>query len=375
MDDPNMTMEEYIKFEEEKACRRGRVFNWQNATYGKIRVNDGLYVLGSVEAEFPAIVIDDTVTPQDALLCKSQVMSGYDEEEQNILYFNDKFPFNIIRPDDLKSEKEKNDNDVDIIHSSKGNEITHMTNKHMDTSCDKIDKIFNEESLILELNVDIVTWTYLFDGMLLCFIMNLYVPFGISFDPKRYYKDGNCAIMLQRLRYQGLEYTEEDITDFEERMRMEHRDDAGVVLFTSRAWGRLFDTRGPLVRELILEFLSMLRFGERIGDETFASNEGTQVLAWEESWAPKRIRVCFLEDEHGSHFWSDSLFARLGRSIGGAAGLICSKFDDTWPGWPWTNRPPKACGWVPLLSSLVATTPATGSWLAKTSTDDGQTRG
>ncbi|GKG09818.1 hypothetical protein Tco_0338564, partial [Tanacetum coccineum] len=37
------------------------------------------------------------------------------------------------------------------------------------------------------------------------------------------------------LRYQGLEYTAEDIADFEERMRMEHRDDAGVVVFTSRA--------------------------------------------------------------------------------------------------------------------------------------------
>ncbi|GKE90350.1 hypothetical protein Tco_1567825 [Tanacetum coccineum] len=47
------------------------------------------------------------------------------------------------------------------------------------------------------------------------------------------------------------------------RMVMEHRDDAGVVVFTSRAWGRLFDTRGPLVRELILVFLSTLRFGER----------------------------------------------------------------------------------------------------------------
>ncbi|GJX13077.1 retrovirus-related pol polyprotein from transposon TNT 1-94 [Tanacetum coccineum] len=62
MNDPNMTMEEYIKFEEVKACRRGRVFNWQTATYGKIRFDDGLYELGSVEAEFPAIVIDDTVT-------------------------------------------------------------------------------------------------------------------------------------------------------------------------------------------------------------------------------------------------------------------------------------------------------------------------
>ncbi|GJY83356.1 hypothetical protein Tco_0496732, partial [Tanacetum coccineum] len=46
------------------------------------------------------------------------------------------------------------------------------------------------------------------------------------------------------------------------RMVMEHRDDVGVVVFISQAWGRLFDTKGPLVRELILEFLSTLRFGE-----------------------------------------------------------------------------------------------------------------
>ncbi|GKD30115.1 hypothetical protein Tco_1240893 [Tanacetum coccineum] len=48
------------------------------------------------------------------------------------------------------------------------------------------------------------------------------------------------------------------------RMVMEHHDDAGVVVFTSRAWGRLFNTRGPLVRELVLEFFSTLRFGEFI---------------------------------------------------------------------------------------------------------------
>ncbi|GKA49644.1 hypothetical protein Tco_0742717 [Tanacetum coccineum] len=278
MDDPNMTMEEYIKFEEEKARRRGRVFNWQTATYGKIRVDDGLYDLRSVEAEFLAIVIDDTITPQDALPCKSQVstlvndeidfrisfdesddedytiicnvnlfsykmisvnilktdsendnekadefnnetsVSEYDEEEQKNLYFNDIFPFNIIRPDDLTSEKDKNDNDVDIIHSSEGNEITHRTNKLMDTSCDKIDKNFNEECLVLELNVNIITWTYIFDGMLLCFIMNLYVPFGIPFDPKRYYKDGDRAIMLRKPRYKGLEYSDADIADFEARL-------------------------------------------------------------------------------------------------------------------------------------------------------------
>ncbi|GKB61754.1 hypothetical protein Tco_0917940, partial [Tanacetum coccineum] len=55
MDDPNMTMEEYIKFEEEKARRHGRVFDWKTATYRKIRVDDDLYDLRSMEAEFPVI--------------------------------------------------------------------------------------------------------------------------------------------------------------------------------------------------------------------------------------------------------------------------------------------------------------------------------
>ncbi|GKE48291.1 hypothetical protein Tco_1479549 [Tanacetum coccineum] len=47
-------------------------------------------------------------------------------------------------------------------------------------------------------------------------------------------------------RYHGLEYSNQDIVDFEERMRMEHRDGDGVVVFTSQAWGRVFETRGPL---------------------------------------------------------------------------------------------------------------------------------
>ncbi|GJR76756.1 hypothetical protein Tco_0089121 [Tanacetum coccineum] len=227
MDNPNMTMEEYIKLEEEKARRRGRVFNWQTATYGKIKVDDNLHDLSSVEVEFPAIIINDAFAPQEALQCKSQVstpvnnkidfrisfdesddedyiiicdknsfsykmisvndlktdsendnekvmpsipspepaiscfddldffkefengfpaivyndaqtskadlltepilspqhidefnlndetsVSEYDEEGHNILYFNDIFPFNIIRPDDLKLKKDNNDNDI-----------------------------------------------------------------------------------------------------------------------------------------------------------------------------------------------------------------------------------------------------------------------
>ncbi|GKA55754.1 hypothetical protein Tco_0754826 [Tanacetum coccineum] len=153
MDDPNMTMDEYIKLEEEKSRRRGRVFNWRTATYGKIK---------------------------DALPCKSQVSTPV----------NDDIDFRI-------SFDEFDDKDYTIIYMA-----------------------------------------------------------PLPPREQRY----------PFLRYQGLEYTDADIANFEERMRMELRDDAGVVVFTSRAWGRLFDTRGPLVRELILEFLSTLRFGEVLLD-------------------------------------------------------------------------------------------------------------
>nr|GEZ62134.1 hypothetical protein [Tanacetum cinerariifolium] len=119
--------------------------------------------------------------------------------------------------------------------------------------------------------------------MLFYLIMNLYVPFGIPFDPKRYYKDGIYTRMLQRPRYGTLTTTLERIHDrdmhrvrvvdfqgllelmrdvLDAMMRMEHCDDGGVVVFTSRARRRLFDIRGPLVKELILEFLSILRFAE-----------------------------------------------------------------------------------------------------------------
>nr|GFB99785.1 hypothetical protein [Tanacetum cinerariifolium] len=33
MDDPDTTMEEYIRIEEERARKRGKVYNWESATY------------------------------------------------------------------------------------------------------------------------------------------------------------------------------------------------------------------------------------------------------------------------------------------------------------------------------------------------------
>ncbi|GKA95867.1 hypothetical protein Tco_0817962 [Tanacetum coccineum] len=80
MDDPSITMEEYIMFEEEKAHKRGKVFNWQTATYGKIRVDDDLHDLSSLEGEFPVIVINDAFVPHDTFQYKYQVSTPINDE-------------------------------------------------------------------------------------------------------------------------------------------------------------------------------------------------------------------------------------------------------------------------------------------------------
>ncbi|GJS04709.1 hypothetical protein Tco_0321217 [Tanacetum coccineum] len=81
------------------------------------------------EREFPAIVYNDgltsnldfltepTVSPQhiDEFNLKDETsLSECDEEEQNVLHFNDLFPFNLIYPDDLKSDKDNDNNKIDI---------------------------------------------------------------------------------------------------------------------------------------------------------------------------------------------------------------------------------------------------------------------
>ncbi|GKB81898.1 hypothetical protein Tco_0948793 [Tanacetum coccineum] len=257
MDDPNLTMEEYIRLEEEKASIHGKVFNLQTATYGRIRVNDDLYDLSSVETEFLAIVVNDDFATQDALSCNSQVstivndeidfrisfdesddedytiiynansfsykmisvndlkmdsendyekvmpsipslepaiscfddldffndfenkfpaivyndaqksksdlftepisnpyhidefilndkssLSKNDEDEQNILYFNDLFPFKVVCSDELNSEKDNDSNEIDIIQPFEDNENTHGSTKLFGTSHDKNTKDF-----------------------------------------------------------------------------------------------------------------------------------------------------------------------------------------------------------------------------------------
>ncbi|GJU63697.1 retrovirus-related pol polyprotein from transposon TNT 1-94 [Tanacetum coccineum] len=209
MDDPNITMEEYIRLEEEKARRRGKVYNWETATYvfndtltseaalsceptvsslnndeidfrisfdesdnedctvifdkksfsyKIIYVNglktdlendndkvdmpcflsleptvsyfDDLDFFKDYENKFPAIVYNDALTSKLDFLTEPSVspqhidefdlkdetsLSECDEEEHNILYFNDLFSFNVIYPNDSKSNKDNDNKDISVI--------------------------------------------------------------------------------------------------------------------------------------------------------------------------------------------------------------------------------------------------------------------
>ncbi|GJR60172.1 hypothetical protein Tco_1502334 [Tanacetum coccineum] len=358
MDDPSMTMKEYIKFEEEKARKCRKVFNWQTTTYGKIRVDDDLHDLSSVEAEFPAIVINDAFAPHDTFQCKSRVstpindefnfrisfdesdnedytiicdtnsfsykmifvnnlktdskndyekvmpsipspkpaiscfddldffndfenefpaivyndaqtskldlltepilspqhidefndktsLSEYDEEEQNVLYFNDLFPFNVIYPNDSKSDKDNDDDKIDIEYSLE------------DLSVKPLPDL---------INTDVGAYAHRSNKLL---------ETNMALPPRE-----------QRhrfLRYEGLEYPDTNIVDFEgrlarihirevhrvlvfdfkglsdlmakgltARMMMEHRDEAGVSVFTTPSYTVTMDPILRLCHRLIL---------------------------------------------------------------------------------------------------------------------------
>ncbi|GJR93845.1 hypothetical protein Tco_0266019 [Tanacetum coccineum] len=116
-------MEEYIRHEEEKARRRGKVYNWETATYGKIWYDEDIHDLRSVETEFPPIVFNDSLTSEVTLTCEPMVsplnnnkidfrilFDESDNEDYTVIYDKNSFSYKIISVNDLKTDSE-NDND------------------------------------------------------------------------------------------------------------------------------------------------------------------------------------------------------------------------------------------------------------------------
>ncbi|GKC14957.1 hypothetical protein Tco_1011739 [Tanacetum coccineum] len=177
MNKPNITMEEYIRLEEERAQRRGETFNWQTATFGNVRDYDEeecfidfktkfpaivlgnknvvpsqssviLHcettqgtTMGEYEAEkedsetnFPAIVLDNTSTalsyePTVSPLNESKIdfrilFDESDDEEYTAIFDENSFSYKIISVDYLKTDSE-NDNNEDSLPSSPEPTISH----------------------------------------------------------------------------------------------------------------------------------------------------------------------------------------------------------------------------------------------------------
>nr|GEU52550.1 hypothetical protein [Tanacetum cinerariifolium] len=80
MEDPNITMEEYILLEEEKAHRCGQKFNWETATYGKVMYFEDINYFKDFENQFlPNVYIV-------ALTSKPEVSSDFKNEFLAIVY-------------------------------------------------------------------------------------------------------------------------------------------------------------------------------------------------------------------------------------------------------------------------------------------------
>ncbi|GJU25840.1 hypothetical protein Tco_1164461 [Tanacetum coccineum] len=61
MDNPNLIVEEYVELEAKKARRHGQTFNWEAATYGKVRYREDVNYFKDFETDFPAIVYEDAL--------------------------------------------------------------------------------------------------------------------------------------------------------------------------------------------------------------------------------------------------------------------------------------------------------------------------
>ncbi|GJY74796.1 hypothetical protein Tco_0479227 [Tanacetum coccineum] len=128
MDDSNITMEEYIRLEEEKAQRHGRTFDWQNASFGKVKYyEDGDDCFTNFETEFLAIVFSDSLTFDASLSCEPTVSPlneneinfriSFDEsndEDYTVIFDENSFSYKIIYVDNLKTDSENDNDKVDM---------------------------------------------------------------------------------------------------------------------------------------------------------------------------------------------------------------------------------------------------------------------
>ncbi|GJX96130.1 hypothetical protein Tco_0351928 [Tanacetum coccineum] len=196
MDDPNITMKEYIRLQEEKDLSHGETFDWQTAKYGKMEYcenKDDSFT--NLKTEYPAIVFDDTSNV--ALLCEHAV-SPLD---------NNEIDFNI-------SFDESDDEDYMAMGQTDMAPLPHRDLRHL--------------------------WLrYQVDGY----------DEGIVHSYEQRLKTiwGRAVNRVHVLDFAGL--TDEMRQTLGDRLSMIYTRDDEQALFTSHAWRRLFEVRAPLLGE------------------------------------------------------------------------------------------------------------------------------
>nr|GFA60832.1 hypothetical protein [Tanacetum cinerariifolium] len=97
MDDPNITMEEYIQLMADKARGRDHTFNWETATYNKEYCDD-LDSFTDFETNFLATIYND------APASTRNVSFRPTDEDYDFIYNEDSSSYKLIPVNDLKSE-------------------------------------------------------------------------------------------------------------------------------------------------------------------------------------------------------------------------------------------------------------------------------
>ncbi|GKF22685.1 hypothetical protein Tco_0075007, partial [Tanacetum coccineum] len=129
MDNPDITMEEYIELEVENARRHGQTFNWETATYGKVRYHEDIDYFKDFETDFLAIVFNDplatghkissepTVSPHrdDRIDFDFKISFDESDDEDYIVSYDKKsFSYKLTSVNDLKTDSENDNDEVNI---------------------------------------------------------------------------------------------------------------------------------------------------------------------------------------------------------------------------------------------------------------------
>nr|GEV59269.1 hypothetical protein [Tanacetum cinerariifolium] len=101
MDDPNITIEEYIRLEEEKAHRNGKVYNWETATYATTSN------------------VTPSYKPTVSLLNDNKIdfrisFDESDDEDYMVIYDENSFSYKIISVNNLRTDSENDDDKVNM---------------------------------------------------------------------------------------------------------------------------------------------------------------------------------------------------------------------------------------------------------------------